>query len=349
MSKNSDSTSERKKAHLDLCLTDQVAFKNKTTGFENYEFEHYAITEVDIEKIDFTTQFFKKQISYPFMISCMTGGTSEAGNINAQLAIAAQQLNIPMGVGSQRQSLENDRYIETYKTIRKNAPKIPVLGNLGAAEVVKLKSLDKVNYLVDIVEADGMVIHLNPLQELFQPEGNPDFTGLIKRLQKLTEILKVPVIVKEVGSGISKKVVQKLLEVGIKGIDIAGAGGISWSGVEMLRSGIRNQDEFWDWGLPTAYCIKQIAPLKEFNEFILIGSGGINSAFDTAKALALGVDLAASARTVLQTLDKNGADGVVNMIKEWFETVKKIMFLTGSKNLREFKNRNNLIHKSELY
>ena len=283
------------------------------------------------------------------MISCMTGGTSAAGNINAQLAIAAQQLNIPMGVGSQRQALENDKYLETYQIIRKNAPKIPVLGNLGAAEVVKLESLDKVNYLVDIVKADAMVIHVNPLQELFQPEGNPDFTGLLKKIEKLTRILKVPVIIKEVGSGISKKVVQKLLDIGIRGIDVAGAGGTSWAGVEMLRSGVTGQDDFWDWGIPTAYCVKQIAPLKEYHEFVLIGSGGINSAFDVAKALALGVDLAASARIILQTLDKSGVDGVIKMIEEWFKDVKKIMFLTGSQNLHEFKNRNNLIHKSELY
>ncbi len=349
MAKNSISTSERKKAHLELCLSDKVAFKNKTTGFENYEFEHYAITEVDLQKINFTTQFFNKKISYPFLISCMTGGTAEAGNINAQLAIAAQELNIPIGVGSQRQALENNKYLKTYKIIRENAPKIPVLGNLGAAEVVSIKSLDKVSYLVDIIKADAMVIHVNPLQELFQPEGNPNFTGLIKRLDKLTKYLKVPIIIKEVGSGISKKAVQKLLEVGVKGIDVAGAGGTSWAGVEMLRSGKSEDNDFWDWGLPTAYCIKQIAPLKEYHEFILIGSGGINSAFDTAKALALGVDLAASARTILQKLDKNGVEGVVKLVRDWFETVKKIMFLTGSASLPEFKQRNNLIHKNELY
>ena len=209
--------------------------------------------------------------------------------------------------------------------------------------------MDKVSYLVDIVRADAMVIHVNPLQELFQPEGNPDFTGLLKKLEKLNKILKVPVIVKEVGSGISKKVVQKLLEVGIKGIDVAGAGGTSWAGVEMLRSGINDQDEFWDWGLPTAYCVKQIAPLKDYYDFVLIGSGGINSAFDAAKALALGVDVVASARIILQKLNKGGVNGVVEMIEEWFEAVKKIMFLTGSGDLHEFKNKNNLIHKSELF
>jgi isopentenyl-diphosphate delta-isomerase len=349
MSKKSNSTSDRKKAHIDLCLTDDVAFKNKTAGFENYEFEHYAITEVELSKIVFKTTFFEKNIDYPFLISCMTGGTQESGNINAQLAIAAQQLNIAMGVGSQRQVLENDKYIETYKIIRKNAPKIPVLGNLGASEVVKLKTLDSVSYLVDVVNADAMVIHLNPLQELFQPEGEPNFTGLLKKLEKLSGFLNVPVIVKEVGSGISKKAVQKLLETGVKGIDVAGAGGTSWSGVEMLRTGISGRDEFWDWGLPTAYCIKQIAPLKEYYDFILIGSGGINSAFDAAKALALGSDIAASARTILKELNKNGVEGVISLVENWFEDIRKIMFLTGSKNLKEFRDRNNLIHKSEMY
>ncbi len=344
-----DVTPKRKNEHIELCLNDQVSFRNKTTGFEHYDFEHYAITEVDIRKIDLTTQFFKKKISYPFLISCMTGGTAEAGNINSELAIAAQKLNIAIGIGSQRQALENDKYLDTYKIIRKNAPSVPILGNLGAAELVKLKTLDRIVYLVDIINADAMVIHLNALQELLQPEGEPRFNGLLKRLNKLCQKLKVPVIVKEVGAGISKKAVQKLLDNGVKGIDVAGAGGTSWAGVEMLRNGNSSDDEFWDWGLPTAYCIKQTAPLKEYYEFILIGSGGINSAFDAAKALALGADIAASARIILQTLDKSGTDGVISLITGWFETIKKIMFLTGSKNLYEFRQKNNIIHKSELY
>ncbi len=349
MPKKSDSTSDRKREHIELCLTDQVAFKNKTTGFEYYDFEHNAITEVDIRKIDFTTQFFKKKISYPFLISCMTGGTPEAGSINAELAVAAQKLNIPIGVGSQRQALENDKYLDTYKIIRKNAPTVPVLGNLGAAELVKLKILDKVSYLVDIINADAMIIHVNSLQELLQPEGEPNFKGLLKKLNMLTKKLKVPVIVKEVGSGISKRAVQKLLDNGVQGIDVAGAGGTSWAGVEILRSTNSKGDEFWDWGLPTAFCIKQIAPLKEYHEFVLIGSGGINSAFDAAKALALGADVAASARIILQTLDKGGVEGVISLVTGWFKTIKKIMFLTGSNNLYEFRHKNNLIHKSELY
>ena len=340
--------SDRKKEHIELCLTDNARFKNKSAGFDLYDFEHYAITEVDINKINFKTTFLRKKINYPFLISCMTGGTSKAGNINAELASAANVLNIPLGVGSQRQALESDKHLDTYKIIRKKAPGIPILGNLGAAQLVKIKPIEKIQSLVDLVEADAMVIHVNPLQELLQSEGEADFTGLLRRLEKLVQKLKVPVIVKEVGSGISRKAAQKILETGVKGIDVAGAGGTSWAGVELLRNENQNDLEFWDWGIPTAKCIKDIAPMKEYHEFTLIGSGGINSAFDAAKALALGADIVASARLILQTLDKSNVDGVVKLIHNWFETIKKIMFLTGSSNLMEFSHRNNLINKSDL-
>src|SRR3972149_4984177 len=238
--------SDRKKEHIELCLTDNARFKNKSAGFDLYDFEHYAITEVDINKINFKTTFLRKKINYPFLISCMTGGTSKAGNINAELASAANVLNIPLGVGSQRQALESDKYLDTYKIIRKKAPGIPILGNLGAAQLVKIKPIEKIQSLVDLVEADAMVIHVNPLQELLQSEGEADFTGLLRRLEKLVQKLKVPVIVKEVGSGISRKAAQKILETGVKGIDVAGAGGTSWAGVELLRNENQNDLEFWD-------------------------------------------------------------------------------------------------------
>lgn len=349
MSSKKDNTSIRKREHLELCLTDDVAFKSKTTGFERYEFDHYAITEVDISKINFTSTFFNKKIKFPFLISCMTGGVKEAGDINSRLSIAANELNIPMGVGSQRQALENDKYIDTYKVIRKNAPKIPILGNLGAAQLVKIKPIDKILTLVDMIEADAMVIHINPLQELLQEEGDANFSGLLSRLEKVVKILKVPVIVKEVGSGISRKTAQKILETGVRGIDVAGAGGTSWPGVELLRTNNTKDLEFWDWGLPTAYCIKTLVSIKDYHEFLLIGSGGINSAFEAAKAFALGADVVASARIILQTLEKDGIDGVVRLVEDWFETIKKIMYLTGSANMSEFHNRNNLIIKDELF
>ncbi len=348
MPETSGKISDRKKEHIELCLTNEVSFKNKTNGFDKYEFEHFAITEVDISKISFETKFFKKKINYPFLISCMTGGTSEAENINSQLAAVASELNIPLGVGSQRQALENEKYHHTYKIIRENAPKIPVLGNLGASQIALLKSFKPVQNIIDLIEADALVIHINPLQELIQDKGEPNFSGLIKKLTKLVKQLNIPVIVKEVGAGISFKAAKLLLETGVRGIDVAGAGGTSWAGVEILRNKGNSDNEFWDWGLPTSYCIRTVSKLKKDYKFVLIGSGGINNAFNVAKALALGADITASARIVLQQLNQNGAEGVKNMIIDWFKTVNKIMFLTGSSKLTELR-KNKLIKKEELY
>ncbi len=348
MSEDPGSTSKRKKEHIELCLTDKVSFKQKGNGFDNYEFEHFAITEVDLNKIKFETKFFKKVINYPFLISCMTGGTSEAENINAKLAIAAAELNIALGVGSQRQALENEKFHETYKIIRREAPKIPVLGNIGAAQLIKIKSVDEIRKLVDLVEADVMVVHINPLQELLQKNGEPNFTGLLKSFENLAKKLKVPVIAKEVGAGISYKAAKKLLNAGVAGIDVSGAGGTSWAGVEILRNKNNSGNEFWDWGLPTSYCIRTVEKLKKDYKFLLIGSGGINNPIDAAKAFALGAEITASARTILQTLDKAGVEGVVNLVNEWFEIVRKIMFLTGSAKLSDLR-KNKLIKKENIF
>lgn len=346
MSKSNSETSKRKKEHLELCLTDKVAFQSKTNGFERYDFIHNAISEVDISKISFQTNLFSKKIKFPFLISCMTGGTAEAENINLRLASIAHELKIPIGVGSQRQALEDKNYYDSYKIIRKTAKNIPVLGNIGAAQLVQSKNLTEILSLIDMLEADAFVVHLNPLQELLQKEGEPNFVGLLKKLDKLISKAKVPIIIKEVGSGISKNAAKKLLNIGVSGIDVAGAGGTSWAGVEIIRS--KSGNDFWDWGLPTSYCLREIYPLKKKYKFALIGSGGINSANDLAVAFALGADVAASARIILQTLMNDGEDAVQKKIVNWFDYVKKIMFLTGSKNLNELK-KNKLIKKEELF
>jgi isopentenyl-diphosphate Delta-isomerase len=348
MPDNSSPISKRKKEHLELCLSDEVSFRKKKNGFENYEFRHYAITEVDISKINFKSEFFGKKINYPFMISCMTGGTGEAEELNSQLAIAARQLNIPMGVGSQRQALENEQFHKSYKVIRKNAPGIPVIGNIGASQIVKLKSLDKVRYIAELIEADAMTVHVNPLQELMQEHGEPLFKGLLKTLEKLVKYIDIPVIVKEVGAGISKETAYKLLNAGVKGIDVAGAGGTSWAGVEILRNHNEVNDNFWDWGLPTSYCIRTVSKLKSKFDFTLIGSGGVYDGQDIAKAIALGADITASARIILQVLNKSGIEGVVKLIKDWFETVSKIMFLTGTESISDL-NYDKIIRKEKLF
>ena len=346
MSKTLSETSKRKKEHLELCLTDEVSFRSKTNGFDRYDFIHNAITEVDISKITFQTKLFSKKINYPFLISCMTGGTEEAENINQRLAVIAEELRIPIGVGSQRQALENKDYHNSYNVIRKTAKSVPVLGNIGAAQLVQSKNLSNILSLIEMLQANAFVVHLNPLQELLQDKGEPYFGGLLKKIESLVLKSDVPVIVKEVGSGISKQATKKLLEVGVNGIDVAGAGGTSWAGVEIIRS--KTDNDFWDWGLPTSYCIKEIFPLKKKFNFTLIGSGGINSGQELAVAFALGADIVASARIVLQTLMKNDEQAVKKLIVNWFEYLKKIIFLTGSKNLNQLK-KGKLIKKEDLF
>jgi len=331
---NQSKTSQRKKEHIELCLTDKVKY-DKSNGFDRYEFEHNAVTEVDYSKIDLETKFLGKKISFPFLISCMTGGTSEAEKINEKLAKAAKELNIPIGIGSQRQALENSELHSTYKVVRKNAGNVPILGNIGAAQVASSKTIiEDIKFLTDLVQADAMVVHLNPLQELLQLEGERNFKGLLKNLEKVINKVSVPIICKEVGSGISKIVAKTLLEIGVSGIDVAGAGGTSWAAVELLRSN-QVDNYFKEWGLPTSYCVRTVGELKRQHEFSLIASGGINNGIDIAKALALGADLTASARMLLQEILKNDVEGVCKLIQDWFETVKKIMYLTGCSNVKQ--------------
>ncbi len=348
MTEKSENTSQRKKEHIELCLTDKVAYKTKTSGFERYDFVHYAPTEVELDKLSFSQKFYNRVINYPFLISCMTGGTLEAESINSKLAIAANQLKIPVGVGSQRQALENKDFIKSYKVIRQNAPDVPVLGNIGAAQFARFNNADPVKYLIDLVEADVMVLHVNPLQEMLQINGETKFPGLLSQIEKIVKQIRVPLFVKEVGSGISAEAAISLLNAGVKGIDVAGAGGTSWAGVEILRNKEDENNYFWEWGLPTSYCIRTNAELKKKYDFILVGSGGVNSAIDASKAFALGADLVASARIILQQLVKKDVEGVIELIESWFGFIKRVMYLTGSKNLTELKN-NKLILKEELY
>ncbi|MBA4405794.1 type 2 isopentenyl-diphosphate Delta-isomerase [bacterium] len=343
-----DKTSQRKKDHIELCQNDDVKYKIKTAGFENYDFVHYAITEVKFDKITLATKFLNKKISFPFLISCMTGGTHAAQKINEKLAIAAKILNIPLGIGSQRQALENNNYHSTYRAVRKNAGDVPILGNIGAAQLAKSQNpVDEIKFLVELADADAMVVHVNPLQELVQKEGEPEFDGLLKNLSKVCRGTSIPVIVKEVGSGISKRAAKNILETGVYGIDVAGAGGTSWAKVEMKRN--NEIDPFFqEWGLPTAFCVRKVHELKKNYNFVLIASGGIENGADIAKSIALGADLTASARPILQELQTNDIDGVVKLIENWFLVVKKIMYLTGCDKIKKLQ-KTELLRREDIF
>lgn len=322
-----------------MTLSRNVGFKSKSTGLEELEFVHNALPELNLAEVDASATFLGKTLAAPLMVSCMTGGYKDAQRINRQLAEVCEELHIAMGVGSQRQALEDTQYHRTFSIVRNVAPSIPVVGNIGAAEVARMTSADTAQRLVELINADAFTVHLNPLQEFLQPEGNTDFAGVLNGIRLLVRQLPVPVIVKEIGAGLSAEVVRRLLDAGVRYIDVAGAGGTSWAGVETLRRTDREfASPFWDWGIPTATAVRDAAALKRNGaSFTLIASGGIASGFDAAKCIALGADLTSSARPLLKALSDKGKAGLMLLLKSWIQQLRGIMFLTGSRTLADLR------------
>lgn len=339
-------TIDRKQSHVETCLKRNVSFDSKTTGFERYEFTHNATPEINYSEIDLSTNIFGYRISYPFMISSMTGGYDKAELLNRKFAQIAEKLNIPLGVGSMRQALENSSYRKSFSVVRQAAPSVPILANIGAPEVAKGLTDEEINTLIDMVHANGLIVHLNPAQELFQPEGNTDFKNFLTELQKLTEAVSVPVIAKEVGCGISPETARALVDAGVQIIDVAGAGGLSWQKVEEERyiQQFQHENRFspsalkelLNWGIPTAQCLVGIALLKAENPHYrhvgLIASGGISNGIDIAKAIALGAEIGASAGLMLKALHDCRLE---ETILTWMNDLKAVMFLTGAKNIKQ--------------
>lgn len=329
-------TSKRKANHINIALKNDIAFRFKKTCFELYEFEHNALPELNANSIDTSVKFLGKKLSFPFMVSCMTGGFLGAEKINGLLATACNEFSVALGVGSQRQALENSNYIKSFTIVRKNAPDIPIVGNIGAAEIVSIKDVSPIQKLVDAIQADAFAVHLNPLQEFLQPEGQTNFTGVLKGIENLVKKLSVPIIVKEIGAGISPSVAQKLINAGVRIIDTAGAGGTSWAGIEIIRRKDASlTDTFWDWGIPTADSIIGVRKLSK--KIIIIGSGGIRSGLDIAKALALGANIAASATPILKALKQSGEQGIIDILNLWKTELRGVMFLVGAKNIETLK------------
>ena len=346
--------SSRKQQHVEISLTKNVTFHTKSSGFERWDFLHNALPEINFSEVDPSTLFLGKKISWPFMISSMTGGYAKAERINQQLAEVCKQKNIALGVGSQRQASESGQFHRSYSIVREIAPGIPIFGNIGAAEVANLSDPSPMKRMIDLIQADGFAVHLNPLQELLQPEGNPNFNGVLRGIEMLVTSLSIPVIVKEIGAGISGDVARRLANVGVTIIDVAGAGGTSWAGVEIIRrnDGSRkkiqghdsrkknpltpNAEKFWDWGIPTVDALTTVGRLKqEFSSLKIIASGGISNGLDGAKAIALGADFFASARPVLQALVHGGTETALRLLNQWEWEIKSAMFLTGSRTIAE--------------
>jgi isopentenyl-diphosphate delta-isomerase len=328
------STTSRKKEHVDIVVREDVRFRTKTTGLESVEFVHNALPELNFSEVTTSASFLGKTLKAPFMVSCMTGGYADALKINGALAAVCEESGIALGVGSQRQALEERTFHRTFSIVREHAPTIPVVGNIGAAEVVRLGT-DAAMRLVDLIRADALAIHLNPVQEFLQPEGNPDFRGVLGGIERLVRSLSVPVIVKEIGAGISASVAGRLLDAGVRIIDVAGAGGTSWAGVEILRrKNAPSYAGFWDWGIPLAMSLRDVVRLRSAEKkFTVIASGGVASGLDAAKCLALGADLVASARLFLVELHSSGKSGLRRLIAQWERELRGAMFLTGSRTV----------------
>jgi isopentenyl-diphosphate delta-isomerase len=342
MAKNKPRIPSRKKDHVELTLTRDVSFRTRSAGFDEWDFVHNALPECDVAEIDTRVRFLNKELSFPLIVSSMTGGYSDALKINRQLAELCAEHGLAMGVGSQRQALEDQTYHHTFSVARKAAPEIPLFGNLGGAEVAKLRDAGPVLRLVDMIRADGFAVHLNPLQEYLQPEGNPQFKGVLEGIAMLVRQLPVPVMVKEIGAGISSAVARRLIDVGVRVIDVAGAGGTSWAGVEILRRAkatAKQKDPgevFWDWGIPTADALREVVALRrEVNDLVVVASGGLEDGLTLAKAIAMGAHAAGAARPILKALHAGGPKRLAALIDGWKHQFVGAMFLTGSRSVKE--------------
>ncbi|HEY7294007.1 MAG TPA: type 2 isopentenyl-diphosphate Delta-isomerase [Dehalococcoidia bacterium] len=292
---------KRKGEHLRINLEEDVTGKGITTGFEQYRFVHQALPDLDFAAVDTSLTFFGRRLAAPLLISSMTGGIPQGGRLNRTLATAAQTLRIAIGLGSQRVALEEPEVADTYR-VRDLAPDVPIFANFGAVQLNYGFGLQECLRVVELVQADALILHLNPLQEALQVDGNTNFAGLIARIAAVCRELPVPVIVKEVGWGISPDVALRLAEAGVGAIDVAGAGGTSWSEVEKHRAAgehtRRVAEAFAGWGIPTAesLClVRSVVPALP-----VIASGGIRSGLDVAKAIALGADAAGVAGPALR-------------------------------------------------
>lgn len=338
-------TSSRKEQHVRITLSNDVSFKGKSPGFERFDFVHNALPELDLDEVDLSSTFLGKPVGLPLIVSSMTGGYRDAVRINRGLAEVCAERGLAMGVGSQRQAIEDRLHHRSYSVVRDVAPSIPVFGNIGAAEVAKLRTADPVQRLADLIGADGFAVHLNPLQEFLQPEGNPQFRGVLKGIEMLVRELPIPVIVKEIGAGISAEVARRLIDAGVRIIDVAGAGGTSWAGVEILRrNGTRRKKKpvsdfaapFWDWGISTADALRDVCALRSLQPALtVIASGGIGSGLDVAKSIALGADLAAAARPILKVLEQGGTKALLAEVDAWARQLRGAMFLTGSRTVKD--------------
>lgn len=327
---------ERRKAdHIRINLEEDVQFPRLTTGLERYRFIHQALPELNLDEIDLSTTLLGKRLRAPLLISSMTGGTETARTINRNLAQAAQAAGIAMGLGSQRAAIENPALASTYQ-VRDLAPDILLFANLGAVQLNYGYGVDQCRRAVEMVEADALILHLNALQEAVQPGGDGNWKGLLRRIEAVCRALPVPVVVKEVGWGLSERVARQLAEAGVAALDVAGAGGTSWSEVEARRAPTelhrRVASAFADWGLPTAETL--LMARRGAPNLPIIASGGLRDGIDVAKCIALGAAAAGMAGPFLKAAAVS-TEAVSEVITEVTRVLRIAMFCAGAGSIPE--------------
>jgi isopentenyl-diphosphate Delta-isomerase len=328
---------QRKRDHIAVILSGK-ANHERPAGFDGLAFVHNALPEADLDEVDLAAIFLGKRLKLPYLASSMTGGPDLGGRINAAIAEAAQAMGFAMAVGSQRIALTGGSGHGLDASIRKRAPDIPLYANLGAVQLIHGMGHDDAKRAVEMIGADALILHLNPLQEALQEGGDRNWKGVEAAIEKVVQKLPVPVIAKEVGAGISPNVARRLVACGIAAIDVAGSGGSSWSAVEGQRSHDTRAQElgetFRNWGIPTVQCLADIQ--SEMPDIPLIASGGIRHGLDGAKAIRLGASLVGQAGSLLAAATQ-GPEAVIHHVETWADALRIACFATGSSSLEDLR------------
>ena len=329
---------QRKKEGIVIPLTRNVQAKESSTYLEYVKLIHNALPEIDYEVVEITQNFLNHNFNAPIIIDSMTGGTPEATKINSRLSLVAEKFGLGMGLGSQRAGLLSSELAETYSIARSNAPSAFLVANIGGAQLSKGLKVQEIKNMIEMIEANALVVHLNPLQELIQTEGEPKYKGVLPKIKEICANFDLPIIVKEVGAGISMEVAKKLESAGVSAINVAGSGGTSWAGVEKLRAETAHDSNkinlgelFWDWGIPTAVSLIEV---RNSVKIPVIASGGIRNGLEIAKCIALGANMCGMAFPFLRHASKS-FESLCEFANKTLIELKSTMFLVGSKNIAE--------------
>ena len=338
---------QRKDDHIKVSMNEDINSRS-STWLEYVRFVHNSLPEINLKDINISMKFLGKQIKAPLIIGSLTGGTNLGLEINRKLAEAAEKYQIPLMVGSQRIQLEHLETSKSFSVVRKSAPSIPIIANLGISQLIQMENFNSIEKIINSIEANAIAIHLNPLQEIIQPEGETNFSNAMEKISLLNDYLKIPLIIKETGAGLSKNVSNNLIKAGIKYFDVSGLGGTSFAAVEYSRAKKQNNkmksiigNTFLDWGIPTAASIIETKAVAN-DSTIIIGSGGIRNGLEIAKSIAIGANISAIAQPFLKRAYNNSKE-VESYIETLISELKSSMFLTGCNKIEDLKKAEYLI------